>query len=75
MKSNRSNFRYEIKAHLGVLSTSRSGWTKEINIISWNDRPEKVDIREWSPEHDKMSRGLSLTQDEMDALVDLWVNR
>ena len=69
-----SGFKYEIKKQLGILSTSRQGWTKEVNVISWNGRPEKIDIREWSPEHDKMSKGLSLTADEMDTLVDIWVN-
>ena len=70
----KSEFKYEIKKQLGVLSTSRQGWTKEVNVISWNGRPEKIDIREWSPEHDKMSKGLSFTEDEMDTLVDIWVN-
>lgn len=69
-----SEFKYEIKKQLGILSISRQGWTKEVNVISWNDRPSKIDIREWSPEHDKMSKGLSLTEDEMDTLVDIWVN-
>lgn len=69
----KSEFKYEIKKQLGVLSTSRQGWTKEVNVISWNGRPEKIDIREWSPKHDKMSKGLSLTADEMDELVDIWV--
>lgn len=69
----KSEFKYEIKEYLGVLSTSRQGWTKEVNVISWNGRPEKIDIRGWSPEHDKMSKGLSLTADEMDELVDIWV--
>ncbi|WP_077391675.1 YdbC family protein [Mobilibacterium timonense] len=69
----KSEFKYEIKEYLGVLSTSRQGWNKEVNVISWNGRPEKIDIREWSPEHDKMSKGLSLTADEMDELVDIWV--
>lgn len=69
----KSEFKYEIKKYLGVLSASRQGWKKEVNVISWNGRPEKIDIREWSPEHDKMSKGLSLTADEMDELVDIWV--
>lgn len=69
----KSEFKYEIKKYLGVLSVSSQGWKKEVNVISWNGRPEKIDIREWSPEHDKMSKGLSLTADEMDELVDIWV--
>lgn len=70
----KSEFKYEIRKNLGVLSKSRNGWTKEVNVISWNGRPEKIDIREWSPEHDKMSKGLSLTEDEMDELVDIWMH-
>lgn len=71
---NDHEFKYEIIKSLGVISRSKNGWTKEVNVISWNDRPSKIDIREWSPEHDKMSKGLSLTEDEMDTLVDIWVN-
>ena len=71
---NDHEFKYEIIKSRGVISRSKNGWTKEVNVISWNDRPSKIDIREWSPEHDKMSKGLSLTEDEMDTLVDIWVN-
>lgn len=55
---------YEIKRHLAVLSENdRSGWTKEANIVSWNGR-EKLDIRDWNPEHTKMSKGITLSSDE-----------
>ena len=46
-----NDFSYEIVEHIAVLSTSKTGWTKELNLISWNGRTPKYDIREWSPEH------------------------
>ena len=57
--------KYEIKRHIAVLSTNeRSGWTKEANIVSWNGGPEKLDIRDWNPDHSKMAKGITLTSDE-----------
>ena len=50
---------FEIVEELGVLSTSAKGWTKELNLVSWNGRPPKYDIREWSPDHEKMGKGLT----------------
>ena len=62
---------YEIVMQLGVLSQSRTGWTKEVNLISWNGLPPKYDIRDWSPGHEKLGRGVTLSRDEMLALRDL----
>ena len=58
---------FEIVEHIGVLSTGSKGWTKELNLISWNGR----DLREWSPEHDKMGKGVTLSKEELEALKDL----
>lgn len=55
---------YEIKEHIGIISESKNGWTKELNLISWNDNDPKYDIREWDPKHEKMSRGITLTEEE-----------
>lgn len=60
-----ADFNYEIIEHIGVLSTSGSGWTRELNLISWNGRPAKYDIRDWSPDHEKMGRGLTFTKEEL----------
>ncbi len=62
------DFSYDIVEALGVISTSKSGWTTEINKISWGGRPAKYDIRPWAPDHQKMGKGLSLTGDELKAL-------
>ena len=59
---------FEIIETLGVLSTSTKGWTKELNLISWNGREPKYDLREWSPEHDKMGKGVTLSKEELEAL-------
>ena len=62
---------YEIVMQIGVLSQSGSGWTKEVNLISWNGRAPKYDIRDWAPGHQKMGRGVTLSREEMLALRDL----
>ena len=59
---------FEIKESLGVLSESAKGWTREFNLVSWNGREPKYDIRDWDPEHEKMGKGLTLTKEELLAL-------
>ena len=66
-----AEIKYEITKHLGVLSENAKEWTKEINMVSWNDRPAKFDIRDWDPDHDKMGKGITLTREEMIALREL----
>ena len=63
--------KYEITEEIGILSQNAKGWTKEINMISWNDREPKYDIREWSPDHSRMGKGVTLTSEEMQELIDL----
>ena len=67
-----AELKYEIKEHLGVLSENAKGWTKELNLVSWNDNDPKFDIREWSPDHTRMSKGITLTEEEMQSLVELF---
>jgi hypothetical protein len=66
-----SEIKYEIVKKIGVLSTSASGWAKELNLISWNDRDPKYDIREWSPDREKMGKGITLSTEELLALKEL----
>lgn len=63
--------KYEITEELGVISETAKGWTRELNMISWNDREPKFDIRDWSPDHSKMSKGLTFTLDEINELKEL----
>ena len=66
-----SEIKYEIIKKIGVLSKSASGWVKEINLISWNERDPKYDIREWSPDREKMGKGVTLSREELLALKEL----
>lgn len=65
------SFSFEIVEELGVFSTSKAGWTTELNKISWGGRPAKYDIRAWAPSHDKMGKGVTLTSEELKALKEL----
>ena len=62
---------YEIVMQIGVLSQAGTGWTKELNLVSWNERPPKYDIRDWSPDHSQLGRGVTLSREELLALRDL----
>lgn len=66
-----AELKFEITKEIGVISETPKGWTKEINMVSWNEREPKYDIREWSPDHTKMSKGLTFTQDEIDEILEL----
>jgi hypothetical protein len=60
-----SKINYEIVKKIGVLSTSAKGWTKELNLVSWNGNAPKYDLRTWAPEHEKMGKGITLTEEEL----------
>jgi hypothetical protein len=62
---------FEIVKHFGVISEEKGGWKKELNLVSWNGRNAKLDIRDWSPGHEKMGKGITLTPDEAGKLVEL----
>lgn len=59
---------FEIKKHIATLSEKSSGWTKELNLVSWNGNEAKYDIRDWNPSHEKMGKGVTLIKEEFDAL-------
>lgn len=63
-----AEIKYEITKNIGVISESKKGWIKELNLVSWNDREPKYDLRDWSPEHDKMGKGITLSEDELISL-------
>ncbi len=66
-----AEFKYEIQEELGVVSEGSRGWTRELNLISWNEGNPKYDIRDWAPDHEKMGKGISLTKEELESLYDL----
>ncbi|MDM5188512.1 YdbC family protein [Bacillus sp. DX4.1] len=66
-----AEIKFDIKETLGALSQSPKGWNKELNLISWNGKEPKYDLRDWAPEHDKMGKGVTLTAEELKVLRDI----
>lgn len=66
-----AEIKFEIKETVGKLSTSPKGWNKELNLISWNEKTPKYDLRDWAPEHEKMGKGVTLTAEELKALREI----
>lgn len=65
------DFSFTIEKHLGVLSETKKGWKLELNLISWGNQPAKYDIRKWSPDHETMGKGVTLTKEELMTLKSL----
>jgi hypothetical protein len=61
---NAKEIQFEIARKFGVLSESHSGWRKELNLVSWNEREPKLDIRDWSEDHSRMGKGVTLSREE-----------
>ena len=61
----------EVGKEIGILSTSKSNWNREVNIIRWNDGKPKLDIRDWAPEHERAGKGITLTAEEVAVLKEL----
>ncbi|MCL1832033.1 MAG: PC4/YdbC family ssDNA-binding protein [Oscillospiraceae bacterium] len=70
-----ADFNYEVTQELGVISENARGWLTKLNMVSWNGKEPKYDIRTWSPDGEKMGKGISLTLEEMEQLVVLWNDR
>ena len=66
-----AEIKYDIVKELGIVSEGSAGWSKELNLISWNGREPKYDLRDWSPEHAKMGKGITLSKDELRGLKEL----
>lgn len=60
-----TEIKYEIIENIGILSESAKGWKVELNLISWNDREPKYDLRNWSENHERMGKGIALSKEEV----------
>ena len=65
------DFSFTITEYLGVISKGKGGWQLELNKVSWGGRPAKFDLRSWAPEHQKMGKGITLTEEELKSLAKL----
>ncbi len=66
-----AEFKYEIVQKLGVISQGKGGWERQINLVSWDEREPKYDIRDWAPDNAKMGKGISLTAEEVAVLKEI----
>ncbi|WP_394231352.1 YdbC family protein [Niallia oryzisoli] len=66
-----AEIKFEIMKTIGAISTSPKGWNKELNLISWNGKEPKYDLRDWAPDHSKMGKGVTLSDQELKALKEL----
>ncbi|RYM05553.1 hypothetical protein EWH99_06090 [Sporolactobacillus sp. THM7-7] len=66
-----SSIQYDIVKHVGTLSESARGWQKQLNVISWNGRTPKYDLRDWAPDGEKMGKGVTLSLEDLKALKKL----
>jgi hypothetical protein len=60
-----AELKFEIKETIGVVSEGAKGWKKELNLISWNEREAKFDLRDWDQNHEKMGKGVTLSKEEL----------
>lgn len=66
-----ADFKYDIVEEIGVISENSKGWTKELNLISWNGSKPKYDLRDWAPGHEKMGKGITLTEEDIQSLKEI----
>ena len=66
-----AEFKYEIVKEIATLSSAANGWQRKLNLISWNDREPKYDIRDWSPDNSNMGKGISLSTEEVIMLKEI----
>ena len=70
-----ADFSYEVTKELGIISENAKGWQTKLNLVSWNGNESKFDIRPWSPDGERMGKGISLSEEEMEQLVTLFKER
>ena len=66
---NNNDVTFKLMEHSGVLDERKDGWTKEVNIVAWNGGQGKIDIRDWDPDHERMTRGITLFEDTAEKLA------
>lgn len=73
MAKKNDEVKFEIVEQIGVLTEKNGGWKKELNLVAWNDKEPKYDIRDWDENHEKCGKGITLTQEELSKLCDLYM--
>ena len=73
--ANTNDVTFEIVEHIGVIDNREEKWTKEVNVVAWNGGKPKIDVRDWNEKHDRMSRGITLTEDQAMKMTKALVDR
>lgn len=76
--ANTNDITFEIMEHIGVIDiidNREEKWTKEVNVVAWNGGKPKIDVRDWNEAHDRMSRGITLTEDQAMKMTKALVDR
>ena len=76
--ANTNDVTFEIMEHIGVIdeiNNREEKWTKEINVVAWNGGKPKIDVRDWNASHDRMSRGITLTEEQAMKMTKALVDR
>lgn len=60
-----------VTRHIGILYTEPSGWALELNEVSWNGRPPRLELRKWAPDYSRSEKGIPLTQATLKSLIPL----
>ena len=47
---------YNIIEEIAEISQGIKGWTKQLNLVSWDGGTPKYDIRSWAPERAHMGK-------------------
>lgn len=64
--------KFDVVKELGVISENpKNGWTRELNLVSWNDREPKYELRDWSADKTHMNKGFAMTAEEAKTLRDI----
>lgn len=58
-----SDIKFNIEQRIATLSGNEGEVTKQINYISWNEKPPVIDIRTWNSKNQPY-KGVTLTVDE-----------
>ena len=66
-----AELKYKIEQSIACISEEKNGWSKELNLVSWNENTAKYDIRSWSADHNKMGKGITLSKDKLLALKEV----
>lgn len=74
MAKSNNEFSYELIEFLGSLN-EKEGWSKSVVRIAWGENPVTIDVRNMNIMAERMGKGISLSDEEADRLVDILLEK